>query len=185
MTRGDKFAQFVKLYERSFGNHVLSTAPQGYWRMKNPTSGFYSTNILFVAGRIIIFGDATVVGERGNGAISDVGYDLAWFVSDLDPDYLCSKFLDKRWDEDRVEEWAREERDDLERNEDAKCALYEILQDKAFTEFEFGEAWQEHAEDGEDWPSRDYDTAHAAMLHVVQKTFARLYDGKEAPHADR
>lgn len=57
-----------------------------------------STGFMFMKRplRTIIFGDLV---PRRNGVVSNLGYGLNWFVSELSPSYLAGKFLDNNfWD---------------------------------------------------------------------------------------
>lgn len=101
---------------------------QAYW-IRRPGSGMYSLCVTFLPSRqIALSGDLTIGGR--NGCVSDVGYDLAWWTSDLSEDYLCGKFLTEFW------EWKQAVKDVAQRAKDCDADGEPGLRDK----------WQEIAD---------------------------------------
>ena len=81
----------------SFSKHELAEVEAGpsirYFQMRRPGTPIYSVELLFVGRQIFIAGDIRI---GPTGSVIARGYDLGWFTSKLDGDYLCEKFLPKR-----------------------------------------------------------------------------------------
>ncbi len=81
----------------SFSRHELTEIEAGssirYFQMRRPGTGVYSVELLFVGCQIFIAGDIRI---GPTGSVITRGYDLDWFASKLDANYLCEKFLPTR-----------------------------------------------------------------------------------------
>lgn len=99
-----------------FKDHVLTPVLEAgnveVWRMAKPGTVIHSVQLSFTPAGTAIQGDCCV---RHNGVCSDNGnYGLRWFIGELSPDYLCAKFLEKKWVPDLAEEALREALNDPE-----------------------------------------------------------------------
>lgn len=81
----------------SFSRHALAEIEAGpsirYFQMRQPGTGVYSVELIFVGCQIFIAGDIRI-GPTGSAIAR--GYDLDWFASNLGADYLAEKFLPDR-----------------------------------------------------------------------------------------
>lgn len=106
--KGMKMGRDARMRE-SLRDHVLEEFPAGdrirAFYLKKPGGGrMMSTLILFTPEGIVICGDLNPH-PTGRGSASCFGYGLPWFASELDGGYLCSKFLDKEWQNELAVEW--------------------------------------------------------------------------------
>lgn len=82
-----------------------SVAECYYLRPADKRGRLGSAMVVFTPEGIVIMGD---VCPGRNGVVSAYGYGKKWFASELDKDYLASKFLPKVWVEDVAAQWLRE-----------------------------------------------------------------------------
>jgi hypothetical protein len=179
---------------RELKDHVLDR--QGYgpiqvYHMKKPETSVYSVTLIFAENRIVIFGDI-MLGERGDGIVSQPGYGLAWFSGELTWYYLASKFLcNDHWSAERAEQWCRdlaaEYYDAGNRTADEianKIASYKELADdlkngSVANVYEFDVRLRKlNAEWADVPPGYGYDEAEAGWLSAIQQKFAQLYNFK-------
>lgn len=106
-------------------DHELTELPfveggiRAFW-LRKPGTGMYSLLVTFVPGYIVLTGDLTIGGNHG--CVSAAGYGLDWWVSKLDGDYLCSKFLEKKWQREVALADVRVHRDDAIRDSETAFA---------------------------------------------------------------
>jgi hypothetical protein len=147
--------------------------------LKKPGEGrMMSCLITFTPEGIVIQGDLTP-GRLGN--VSMQGYGLEWFAGPLSEDYLCEKFLEKRFSKERTveaiketiisrrregkihREFARELWDGIPGGDEADASDFYY-----FITMDLGG-------DSEDM-RQDYDPAEAGWLCAIQKRFSDLYN---------
>ena len=78
-----------RLAKVSFAGHVLTSDPAwpGLWRCRNPGTTFYSFNILFPPGAVVLYGDVGEIILRPNDYDS-----LGWLTRCINSrDYILSK----------------------------------------------------------------------------------------------
>ena len=179
----DEIDRLKKMYTEEFKDHQLME--QGIvYSMHKPGTMIMSVWIAFFSKRICVTGDAII---EGHGVVSTVGYGKGWFVGRLGEDYLGEKFLFTRWVPEAAKDFVD---DELEAATSINCeeekvdqeridALWDIKNSHSWEEHEFGQIWEAHAIDCEDWPSRRYDPRAISMLSVIQQRFRELY--KEMP----
>jgi hypothetical protein len=150
-----------------------------HFLMRRPGTGMMHLHLIFAGGHISLFGDLTIGGRHG--CISAGGYGLEWFVrqtTDGCNSYLCSKFLEQKWQAEAaietLEEWAA---DPDREHSDAIREIIETLKDG-----EIGPEGLYHAlydvnpylaDDGV--PGTDYPRGDAGWLCAAQQRFAELY----------
>ena len=173
---------------REFKDHVLELVTPTddteliHYRMRKPGTGIFLVHIIYAAKRIILSGDICVGGH--NGCISDVGYDLGWFVNASSESYLCEKFLQKVWQWECAKEGIKyllEDEDYIE-DEKQRQELQEILDNYYYwkyceaSEWEFADALHDINSDLTDdgIPGYDYLRADAGWLCAIRKRFAEL-----------
>jgi hypothetical protein len=99
----------VNPYLREFDGHCLSLvygSPDTlfqFWRMARPGATHFLVQVSFSPEGIAIQGDC-VLGENGSGVCTRHAKGVHWFASQLSRDYLCGKFLTKRWRPEVAEE---------------------------------------------------------------------------------
>ena len=152
-----------------------------FW-MRKPGTGIYSVLLAFLPTGIALSGDLRIGSHRG-GAHAP-GYGLDWFASELNEDYLCSKFLDETWQHEaaveniraRIESAAEDgETETASRWNDVLAAL--ASHDETTSEM-LADMIYEAGLDFEYLPGYDYPRAHAGWLIAVQQRFRELYWAK-------
>ena len=158
--------------------HVLMQSSAGStetWWLVRPDGGwFYSACVMFVrGGGTIITGDL-ILGEAR--VCMALGYDRDWFVSKLDRDYLCSKFLRESFQPEKAARIARETilESRRDRSIDAEGAREawesaERLEDDPDEKVAFGSTWLKVFGDwpmfGSGYCDRDADNLVAIQHH--------------------
>lgn len=173
---------------KALANHRLELVQEGpvtAYYLKDPTEGrMMSTLVLFSPEGIVLQGDLTP--ER-NGTVSCYGYGIGWFGSPKSEDYLCEKFLEKRF----VQEAAITELKDpdsywrdlsgIETGEWYRRIerLDEIIDDLESDGHEAEWLIGELEDAGcvvDDWPPGwTYEPREAGWLCAIQQRFAELY----------
>lgn len=159
--------------------------------LKKPGERCMSTLLLFTPEGIAIMGDLT---PENYGTVCRERKSLGWFVGDLSPDYLCGKFLERKWtpeaaadalkdpkgpwldygdinDDDpaaQQEKWekVREIADEMVGHGHGQEWLYDELTDLGFC-----------IDDG--LPGYDYLPGESHWLCAIQKRFAELYQAMQ------
>lgn len=83
---------------------------KSYYLRRWPGRRMMSTLIIFSPEGIVLTGDLR---PTQRGGCMTMEYGLIWFCSDLAPRYLAEKFLQKKWQPARAEEWLRDHIKDL------------------------------------------------------------------------
>jgi hypothetical protein len=176
--------------------HQLENVSPGVWRMRRPDSMDYRVLLTFNEEGIVIQGDIGL-GDAQNGICSRGGYGIDWFGKPLSEDYLCSKFLSKRWQLEAAKEdldrWVQDATNELARTrlegdpdciEDARKTLENwkklrgTVGDET-TEAELYDAGSDLFTDFWDYGvGMDYPLADAGWLCVIQQRFTALYQGR-------
>jgi hypothetical protein len=170
--------------KESLKDHVLVPVlpHKGAWAsfyLRKPGEGrMMSCLITFTPEGIVLQGDLTP-GRTGN--VSVPGYGLDWFAGQLSEDYLCEKFLERKWSSSLTRRAIRETILEKRRQGDigkldARMLWSEVhhLEDEdqqAFYDF----ITNELDGDGEDM-RMDYDKGEAGWLCAIQKRFSDLYN---------
>ena len=163
----------------SFKNHRLELLSSGKitaFYMKEPNTRMMGVLIVFTPEGIAILGDLTP--ER-HGTVSCYGYGLYWFASHLSEDYLCEKFLEKKW----VPEYAAETLRDSYFRENLSAEKCEEL-DKIANTIDGGEVDARFLHEGlcdlelyhgDLLPGYGYAPAEAGWLCAIQQKFSELH----------
>lgn len=176
--------------------HQLECVSLGVWRMRRPSSMDYRVLFTFNEEGIVIQGDIGL-GEAQNGICSRGGYGIEWFGSPKSEDYLCSKFLSKRWQLEAAKEdldrWIRDATSELAQarlegdpdfTEDARKTLdhWKKLRDDVGDETTAAELYDAGSDLFTDfWDygiGMDYPLADAGWLCAIQQRFAVLYQAQ-------
>ena len=140
-----------------------------------------STLIVFTPEGIVIQGDLTP--ER-NGTVSNYGYGLGWFCGQLGEDYLCSKFLEKKF----VPEFAMrglryeilQQRRDGYLEKDKARELWDSMRwlDDPISPERTYKFWTDELrnDSGEGCPGYGYEPGEAGWLCAIQQRFSELYN---------
>lgn len=102
---------------QALSKHALEHVSEGVWRMRRDFRTDYRVLITFNDEGIVIQGDIGL-GPSQNGICSRAGYGVGWFGKPLSEDYLCSKFLSKRWQLEAaqadIEQWILQAQHELD-----------------------------------------------------------------------
>lgn len=201
MSRGRSYEELRKRCDESFAAHELRVLGENFevqaYRLQRSGSTVRLVDVVCTRVGVVLAGDLDL---GGTGAVVAHGYDLLWFTSDLEPDYLASKFLHTQWTAEAVErhirgniEHLREqvtyayEADDgrhTPRDEVlARCARLERMVDAEEglgSPQEYDSVWSSEWEedDGDhEWvyPCYDYDPLELATLAAVHARFRALW----------
>jgi len=174
-------------------DHVLIEVPyaeggvRAFW-LRKPGTGMYSLLVSFLpSGHIALSGDLTIGGRHG--CVSATGYGFDWWVSKLDEDYLCGKFLEKKWQPEIAKRDVRQHLetalkdhepkqadrwqavlDELEAGDIAYEGLVRAMEEEGFTD-----AWDYSI-------GEDYD-ASGGWLVAAHRKFRELWLAREAVKA--
>jgi hypothetical protein len=173
--------------KESLKDHVLVPVlpHKGAWAsfyLRKPGEGrMMSCLITFTPEGIVIQGDLT---PGRNGNVSVLGYGLDWFAGQLSEDYLCEKFLERRFSRERtvqaIKETILEKRrqGDIGRL-DARLFWNELRDDPEAGEEGLYNFISERLDgDGEDM-RQDYNKGEAGWLCAIQQRFSALYHAQE------
>ena len=174
-------------YTDQLKNHVLEpvieSGPIKAYYLRRPGGGrMMSTLITFSPEGISITGDLT---PEQRGTCSVLGYGLDWFAGLNGADYLCSKFLTKKW---RCSHAIREmdwrigaDADESTQWKAVKAELQNTLGLDDFDAHDLYDLMNKHDIDTSDGvPGMDYIEEERGWLVAIQLTFARLWNDKEA-----
>lgn len=160
------------------------------FRMGKPDTVHMSTNVVFVKGRIIIFGDF----EPNFGIVSRLGsYGVGWFGGNLSPDYLAEKFLHESFHGDRAVLESLDRQDDLDPEMQEEQNWWDFWDQ--VSESESSEltpqvihemAWEHELELDDACPGYGYKMREHAALIAIQQRFKELWtawkdEQKDAP----
>jgi len=153
------------------------------YRLKKPGTRNYSCQLTFTPEGIAIQGDIT---PEGNNGSCSRGKSLGWFIRELSPDYLASKFLEKKWIAALAVEELDYELKHLAEDWGDDAEEYLIQRDMlqrlrgsadSGNEYEFYSACEEEGYDlSEGIPGWGYCPTEVALLSAIQRTFRRLYN---------
>jgi hypothetical protein len=165
-------------------DHILVPLESGphvkAFYLKRPNEGrMMSTLILFTPEGIVIQGD---LAPSRNGNISNMGYGLNWFRGELGGEYLCEKFLERKFVSQYASEEIRREilRQRYEREIDFEKArdLWDIadMPDDFTGPVIAYDFWtQDLSQEGSDCPGYGFEPREAGWLCAIQQKFAELY----------
>jgi len=171
-----------KMEHDALKNHVLEVVVehdriQAYY-LKRPGEGrMMSTLIVFSPEGITISGDL----KPCNGAVSCYGYNRNWFSGVLGVDYLCEKFLQKKWTCEQAVEAIRWniKNYDAEGRKQWRAVLADLKETWGtddFTSTHLYDAMNTHDLDTSDGcPGYRYLDSEAGWLSAIQTAFAREY----------
>jgi hypothetical protein len=113
-------------------------------------------------------------------------YDLQWFIGNAGGDYLCSKFLDKKWQPEIASElmadWLVSDKDlTAEQREVVEEALEELDSDGMGSERLWHALVNAEIDVSDGVPGTDYPRADAGWLCAVQQRFRDLYRAQFQP----
>lgn len=176
----------IQEWSDRFTEHSLSevTPKTRTFRLSEGNKRCMSCLITFTPEGITISGDITPIGR---GVTSSLGYGIDWFASELSPDYLAEKFLERKFVPEIAaeemkdpENWVQESLLDMEDDREQKIAeLNDLIND-----VECGEVGPERLGDRlldigispyDGLPGYCYHPNELAILVSIQRRFAALY----------
>lgn len=158
---------------------VLEDGHYEVWMMERPDSNNLATQIFFSPWGIALQGD-TMYGDK-YGLSSRGTYGREWFSRNLNEDYLCGKFLRRRFIHDRaaeeIDDWlaAPEEWDVTEEMVEPMKELIETLHAEEIDERGMWEELESIGYPLDDNVGHGYDPSEAAALCAIQQKFSELY----------
>lgn len=173
----------------SIKNHVLHTVaeepPIEAFYLRPPEGGrIMSTLILFTPEGIVLMGDLTP--ER-NGTVSAFGYGKGWFSSKLSGDYLCEKFLERRWISEIAEERLRDRKwnSEMYGEEQAEqmISIADELSDNHGVEWLSDELNEIGYDLSDGVPGIGYDSRERSWLIAIQQRFSECVNTATATAA--
>ena len=173
-------------------NLLAESGDLKHYRIAIEGSRLQSTDIVFTADHIAIFGDLC---PGRHGVASCLGYGLPWFSTPKGARYLAEKFLSTSWHQDL----ARTELDAMvaDRPGDFQPSGGGFRDDRAavvrhlhgmiddYDVRRFADWFTDHGFESEDIPGHGYDPRDLRLLHDINHRFAALYAAKEDEMSQR